>query len=139
MTCLLMYDMTLFRYQYRSLYSLNRCDAFMDDPYQPCFQCNNAAENSRFHRWDEYRYFGKSRNDYFLERQIGETFEATSQSRRIICPESARDGRICRIRVSRAIQFRGRSYLRTRRFVHGEEYLGSDDLEIIRFFQTLFH
>ena len=111
----------------------------MDDPYQPCFQCNNAAENSRFHRWDEYRYFGKSRNDYFLERQIGETFEATSQSRRIICPESARDGRICRIRVSRAIQFRGRSYLRTRRFVHGEEYLGSDDLEIIRFFQTLFH
>ena len=110
----------------------------MDDPFQPCFQCENAAQERNFYTQGGHQYL-YARNRYnYLERQSGERFEATSQRRRIICPRGATTGSRCRIRVSRAIQFRRRSYSRTQGFVHAEEYISGDDLEIIRFFQTLF-
>ena len=110
----------------------------MDDPFQPCFQCENTAQERNFYKQGGHQYFYARNRYHYLERQSGERFEATSQSRRIICPRGTTRGSRCRIRVSRAIQFRRRSYPRTQRFVHAEEYISGDDLEIIRFFQTLF-
>ena len=110
----------------------------MDDPFRPCFQCENAAQERNFHKQGAHQYFNARNRYYYLERQSGERFEATSQSRRIICPRGSTEGSRCRIRVSRAIQFRRKSYPRTQRFVPAEEYISGDDLEIIRFFQTLF-
>ena len=74
-----------------------------------------------------------------MERQSGESFRATRQSRRLICPRCSRaNGVGCRIRDGRAIEIRRLTYSRIQRFIHAEEYLSGDDLEIIRFFQTLF-
>ena len=74
-----------------------------------------------------------------MERQSGESFRATRQSRRLICPRGSRTNGIgCRIRASRAIQIRQLPYSRIQQFIQAEEYLSGDDIEILRFFQTLF-
>ena len=74
-----------------------------------------------------------------MERQGGERFKATRISSRLICPRGSRmNGLGCRIRASRAIEIRQLSYLRVLQFIQSEQYLSGDDLEIIRFLQTLF-
>ena len=74
-----------------------------------------------------------------MERQSGESFRATQQRRRLICPRGSRTNGVgCRIRASRAIEIRRLPYSRIQRFIHAEEYLSNDDLEIIRLLQALF-
>ena len=103
----------------------------MDDPFRPCFDCNNADAKSSFYTQEGNQYVGRKHHYYYIERQNREIFEATSQSRRIICPRVADGGLLCRIRISRAIQFRRKPYRRAQKFVHAEEYLSFDDIEII--------
>ena len=103
----------------------------MDDPFRPCFDCNNADARSSFYTQKRHQYIGRKHNYYYIERQSRETFEATSKSSRIICPSVAEGVRLCRIRISRAVQFRRKTYRRAQKFVHAEEYLSFDDLEII--------
>ena len=74
-----------------------------------------------------------------MERQSGESFRATQQRMRLICPRGSRtNGAGCRIRASRAIEIRQLPYRRIQKFIQAEEYLSGDDIEILRFFQTLF-
>ena len=103
----------------------------MDDPFRPCFDCNNADARSSFYTQERHQYLGRKHHYYYIERQSRERFEATSQSRRIICPSVAEGVRLCRIRISRAIQFRRKPYRRAQKFLHAEEYLSFDDLQII--------
>ena len=103
----------------------------MDDPFRPCFECNNADPRSSFYTQQEHHYVVRKHRYYYIKRQSREKFQATRQSRRIICRRGAREGRLCRIRISRAIQFRRKTYRRAQNFLHAEEYLSFDDLEII--------
>ena len=113
------------------------CNGVRDDPFVPCFGCDGSTPRSSFDRRDGFGYEDDSFQ--FTDRQTQETFRATRQSRRIICPRGERTSRRCRLRASRQIQIRNLTYLRAQRFVQAEQYLSSDDLQIIRFFQTLFH
>jgi hypothetical protein len=115
------------------------CNGVRDDPFVPCFGCDNATPRSSFDKRNGFKG-GYQDEDYeFHDRQSGETFRATRQSRRIICPRGATSSRRCRLRASRVIQFRNLTYFRALSFVQSEQYLSSDDIQIIRFFQTLFN
>ena len=68
-----------------------------------------------------------------IDRQSGEMFQATRQSRRIICGTGTNGGRRCRLRIDRAMQFRRITYGRAIQFIQSEQYLSNDDVDIIRF------
>ena len=59
-------------------------------------------------------------------------FQATQQSRRVICGTRANGAQRCRLRIDRAMQFRRVSYGRAIQFIESEQYLGNDDFDIIR-------
>ena len=115
------------------------CNEVSDDPFVPCFACDDSTPRSSFDRRNGVLSGYEDESFEFRDRQTSETFRATRQSRRLICPRGQRTSRRCRLRASRAIQIRNLTYLRAQRFVQAEQYLSSDDLQIIRFFQTLFH
>ena len=69
-------------------------------------------------------------NNYH-ERQSGESFKVTNQSRRLICRRGARN---CRLRVTRSIELRQRTYGRALQFVQSEQYLSLDDMDLIKYF-----
>ena len=66
--------------------------------------------------------------------QSNESFQATRQSRRLICRRGRQGlgGRFCRLRIDRMMQIRSRSYMQAYEFVQNEEYLSEEDLNIIR-------
>ena len=68
-----------------------------------------------------------------IDRQTGEMFQATSQSRRVICGMGPNGGQRCRLRIDRAMQFRRVTYGRAIQFIQSEQYLGNDDVDIIRY------
>ena len=108
-------------------YFCYRCDGPNDDPFRACFGCEeNLKRSSFFDNYTNYFY-----ND-FIDRQTGERFRATRQSRRLIC-SNRRDRNFCRIRVDRAMELRSRSYMRSLQFIQSEEYLSADDLDILRY------
>ena len=59
-------------------------------------------------------------------------FQATAQNRRVICSTGELGGRRCRLRIDRAMQLRRVSYGRALQFIHSEQYLGDDDVNLIR-------
>ena len=91
-----------------------------DDPFRACFGCENdtTRKNPRFHR--------------HIDRQSGEVFQATSQNRRVICGKDPQGNMRCRLRIDRAMQLRRVSYGRALQFIQSEQYLGDDDVSIIR-------
>ena len=102
------------------------CTGEFDDPYRPCFGCEG---------FDARRAFGSDYyNDIeinFTSRQTNENYQATRQSKRVIC----RDGRSnCRLRVSRGVELRQKNYPRALEFVQSEQYLSQEDLDILRSF-----
>ena len=115
------------------------CNDVKDDPFVPCFGCDSSTPRSSFDRRNGFQSGYEDESFHFKNRQSDESFRATRQSRRVICPRGSRTGRRCRIRASRAIEIRSLTYSRTQQFIQAEEYLSSDDLQIIRFFQTFFH
>ena len=68
-----------------------------------------------------------------IDRQSGEMFQATRQSRRVICGTGPNGGRRCRLRIDRAMQFRRITYGRAIQFIQSEQYLSNDDVDIIRY------
>ena len=85
-----------------------------DDIYRPCFQCEDITSRSGV---PDYAYT-------YIDRQSGEAFQVTQPSRRVICrgPVAGR-GRRCKLRISRAMQFRQTRYGSVLRFVQAERYL----------------
>ena len=99
------------------------CTLPNDDPFKACFGCENDMtrrniKNPRFHR--------------HIDRQSGEVFQATSQNRRVICGKDPLGNMRCRLRIDRAMQLRRVSYGRALQFIQSEQYLGDDDVSIIR-------
>ena len=68
----------------------------------------------------------------YANRQSGEVFQATSQNRRVICGSDPNGNMRCRLRIDRAMQLRRVSYGRALQFIQSEQYLGDDDVAIIR-------
>ena len=124
----------LFRYVLVNTFHC-RCIDFGEDPYTPCFGCDFAAPRNSDGRSDND--FNNFIHDH-IDRQTGETFSVTRISKRIICKRGGRSGRRCRLRVSRAMQIRAKTYTRAQRFLQAEQYLSMDDVDILKYFQTLF-
>ena len=108
------------------LFLVFSCIGPEDDPFRPCFGCEGFKAR--------YIYGSDYQNDIersYNSRQTGETFEATRQSKRILC----RNGRsFCRLRIDRGMQLRKKTYARAQEFVQSEQYLSQEDIDILRFF-----
>ena len=104
-----------------------RCDQLNEDPFRACFGCESDSSRIddlyRGHLYDYYNY---------IDRQTGEMFQATTQSRRVICGTGPNGAQRCRLRIDRAMQFRRISYGRAVQFIQSEQYLSNDDVDIIR-------
>ena len=101
--------------------SFSSCTGANDDPYRACFGC------------DEDNLFNHHQRQYDIDRQTGEMFQATTQSRRVICGQDQNGNRNCRLRIDKAMQFRRISYGRAVQFIQSEQYLTNDDVDIIRY------
>ena len=73
-----------------------------------------------------------------IDRQSGERFQVTRQSRRLICRRNPFGGRTCKLRVDRAMQLRVATYARAQQFVQSEQYLSNDDVDFLRYFFRTF-
>ena len=59
-------------------------------------------------------------------------FQATQQSRRVICGTTASgNGQNCRLRIDKAMQFRRVTYGRAIQFIQSEQYLSDEDMEFL--------
>ena len=108
-----------------------RCDGPNDDPFRACFGCEeNTNENRYFNKYlnqPSYTY------NNLVDRQTGETFRATQQSRRLICVDRL-DRSSCRIRIDRAMEMRDITYMRALRLIQSEEYLSAEDFNLVRYY-----
>ena len=116
------------------------CVDAIDDIYTPCFGCDtDSSSRNRDIYQTSFNHNGKAHpnrhHDYpfWIKRQTGESFSATTQSQRVI--RSNNGG--ARLRVDRKMEVRNRSYGETQRFVQNEEYLSDEDLDILRRFHYL--
>ena len=119
------FPLTTTNFQLTILQNLNfepfSCTGEFDDRFRPCFSCE-SFQAKQIYGSDYFNDIERS----FTSRQTGENFQATRQSRRLIC----RGGRAnCRLRVSRGVQLRQRSYARALEFVQSEQYLSHPDRE----------
>ena len=105
-----------------------RCILPSDDHFRACFGCENIASKSDL----DQKQYGYQDYDINIERQTGEIFQTTKQSRRVICRRLPEGGRTCFLRIDRAMQLRRVSYGRALQFVQSEQYLGNDDVDLIR-------
>ena len=101
-----------------------------DDPFRPCFGCEGFKAR--------YIYGNDYHNDIersFISRQTGEHFQATRQSKRIVCRNGRRN---CRLRVDPGVQLRKRIKQIQRKFKRfkrkSEQYLSQEDIDILRFY-----
>ena len=65
----------------------------------------------------------------FIDRQTGEMFQTTRQSRRVICGTGPQGRQRCRLRIDKAMQFRRVTYGRAIQFIQSEQYLGDEDVD----------
>ena len=96
-----------------------------DDPFRACFGCENDTTR---------RNLNQPKFHSHIDRQSGEVFQATSQNRRVICGKDPLGNMRCRLRIDRAMQLRRVSYGRALQFIQSEQYLGDDDVSIIRYY-----
>ena len=108
------------------------CNGPEDDIFKPCFQCEGFSARQVY--GDEY----SDAIEYdFFDRQSGERFQATRQSARVLCRRGANGQCISpRLRVNRGMQMRSRTYARALEFIHAEQYLSQEDVDLI--FRFLF-
>ena len=81
-----------------------------DDAYTPCFGgCDTATISDNFKtNFDQYgNFYPYGYDDYgiSIERQTGESFTSTKQSRRVLCRTTSAGERSCRLRVDRLLLF----------------------------------
>ena len=117
------------------LFPFFRCRGYSDDPFRPCFEKHTTKPRRTF----DSKVYNPSWS--ILEQiynQNGERFRVTQPRSRIICNQSAKSGLSCRIRTSRAIEFRSFSYLRILRFIQKEQYLTKEDVDIFQYFHYKF-
>ena len=93
-----------------------RCISAEDDPYKSCFGCDQSNFESFYNH---------------IDRQTGEMFQSTSQSRRVICGAGTSGRRRCRLRIDKAMQFRRITYGRAIQFIQSEQYLSDEDMEFL--------
>ena len=96
-----------------------RCESPEDDPFMSCFGCENKFSENSF----EYRNH--------IDRQTGEMFQTTTQSRRVICGVGPGGTQRCRLRIDKAMQFRRVTYGRAIQFIQSEQYLEDEDIELV--------
>ena len=102
------------------------CNGPGDDEYRPCFECEGFEARKAYGD----QFFDPIEHSH-TSRQDGNSFQVTRQSRRVICGIGMTGEQICRLRVSRAMQLRGRSYTRAQDFVQSEQYLTQEDIDLI--------
>lgn len=88
-----------------------------------CFGCEDNSRSGFNHQFVSY-----------IDRQSGEVFQATSQNRRVICGTGPMGGQRCRLRIDRAMQFRRVNYGRALQFIQSEQYLGNEDIDVVRYY-----
>merc|ERR1719350_1314661 len=96
------------------------CNEVGDDPFFPCFGCDDSTPRSSFDRRNGFQNGYEDESFEFKDRQSGETFKATRQSKRIICSRGNRTSRRCRLRASRAVEIRDMTYAQATQFVQAE-------------------
>ena len=101
------------------------CTSPNDDPFKSCFGCEDGTTRRNDNDPEFHTY---------TDRQSGEVFQATSQNRRVICGKDPQGNMRCRLRIDRAMQLRRVSYGRALQFIQSEQYLGDDDVSIIRYY-----
>ena len=99
-----------------------RCVDPADDPFMACLGCDEV----------KYDHYGYHTDTNHIDRQTGEVFQATSQSRRVICQTGEQGGQKCRLRIDRSMQMRNVKYGRALQFIQSEQYLGDEDVDLIR-------
>ena len=110
------------------------CTDPVDDIFAPCFGCDNAAHDGFQTQFDNFgNFYSNGYEDYETsnKRQSGESFQATRQSRRLICRKGA-SGNSCKLRINRLMQIRNVTYGRANQFLQNEEYLSQEDINIVR-------
>ena len=95
-----------------------------DDPFMACLGCDPVDD---YHIDSKHHSSNKN-----IDRQAGEVFQATGQSRRVICGRDPDGNMRCRLRIDRAMQLRRVKYGRALQFIQSEQYLSDDDVELIR-------
>ena len=117
---------------FSNLNYISRCTLPTDDPFTACFGCAREIPVGIYNRpkrnVDDYSYFNDN-----IERQTGEMFQGTAQSRRVICGIGPNGFQRCRLRIDKAVQFRRVTYDRAIQFIQSEQYLSDEDLDIIRY------
>ena len=108
------------------VFYFSSCNGPNDDPFKANFGCDDRKKKQN--NYD--RNFNTFTND--IDRQTMEMYSATKQSRRLICPDRD-DAKNCRIRVDKAAELRGLSYMRAVTFLQSEEYLDVNDLDILKY------
>ena len=103
------------------------CNGPEDDEYRPCFECDGFSAR---------KVYGEYANNFiqynYTSRQSGENFQATQQSSRVMCRLGISGILVdCKLRVSRGMQLRSRSYERAQEFVQSEQYLSQEDIDLI--------
>ena len=103
------------------------CNGPEDDEYRPCFECEGFSAR---------KVYGDHANNFieynYTSRQSGENFQATQKSSRVMCKLGLSGQHFdCKLRVSRGMQLRGRSYERAQEFVQREQYLSQEDIDLI--------
>ena len=66
-----------------------------------------------------------------IDRQTGQRFKATRQSRRKICRRDPAGARRCKLRVDRLLEVRKITYGRAVQIIQSEEYLSDEDIDIL--------
>ena len=103
------------------------CNGPEDDRYRPCFQCEGFSARQVY--GDQ---FSDAFEFNFIDRQSGERFQATRQSARVLCRQGPNGQcQFPRLRVNRAMQLRSRTYARALEFIHAEQYLSQEDVDLI--------
>ena len=108
-----------------------RCRGNTDDTFRPCFECHTTDPRKSFGWGGDNPAWNILQQRYERDR-----FRATKRKSRIICSKTAKNGHSCRIRTSRAIEFRAVSYIRVLRFIQKEQYLTKEDIDIFQYFQS---
>lgn len=119
------------------------CVDEVDDIYTPCFGCDADSAfrkqdifQTNFDHYGNFYPYGYHDYPFSIDRQTGETFTATRQSRRTICSGNGGGGggRRCRLRVDRKMEVRDRTYGQAFQFVQNEQYISDEDLDLLRRF-----
>ena len=109
------------------IFSYHNPDPPCDEIFRACFGCEHSPAQSYYNSPRNSYLFGYDSYGNYIDRQTGETYESTQQSRRVVC----RGGGRCNLRVDKAAQRRDLKYGKALNFANQEQYLSNEDLDLI--------